>query len=142
MVWKRESLRDLYLGTAVVGDEFVDVVGEGPVSVESLTDRPLGVDGLHDVHVGGGRCRGRRWVCRANHGGGGRSAPTIRHNMAGADEQHQHDRRQDEKCHQPPAGVDLPGSGGFAEPAGNDNCDGHDLPLSLFASLVEVLRKT
>ncbi len=105
---RRERLRQLQFGTAVGLDQRVDVVGKRCVTVESFTDRPQRV-------ARPGRCT--RWPAsraptvselgRANHGGGGRSAPTIRHNVAGTDEQHQHDRRQDEHDHQTSTGIDL-----------------------------------
>jgi hypothetical protein len=60
--------------------------------------------------------------------------------MAGADEQHQHDRGNDEQGHDSSAGVDLHCRTTLAELAGDDDCDGHWLVLSEMEEVTEASR--
>ena len=73
------------MGATVDRYQFIDVVGQRSVAMEALADRPQRVAGLDDVDVGGYRRSGSHIGYGANRGGGGRSAPTIRHDMAGTD---------------------------------------------------------
>ena len=57
----------------------------------------------------------------------------IRHDMAGPDQQHQHDRGQDEQHPEPAPGIEL----SVGQPVGNDDCDGHDGPFLLIRCVDE-----